>query len=86
MTAGVLLIAEVPIYAGSQFDGLACSTVNTARQARVIAIHRHGTDTLQLPAPSNHLLTKDDRLIVLATRTGLAGILTRSVVTPTAAP
>jgi len=48
----VLLIAEVPIHAGSRLDGSACSTVNTARQARVIAIHRHGTDTLQLPAPS----------------------------------
>jgi Trk K+ transport system NAD-binding subunit len=64
----VLLITEVPVHAGSQLDGVACDTINTARQARVIAIHRHATDTLELPAPRDHRLTKGDRLIVLATR------------------
>ena len=62
-------------------EGMACSAVNTARRVRVIAIHRHGKNTLQLPAPANHLLSHDDRLIVVTTRTGLVRILTRSVVT-----
>lgn len=62
-------------------EGMACSAVNTARQARVIAIHRHGRNTLQLPAPANHLLSHDHRLIVVTTRTRLARILTRSIVT-----
>jgi len=82
----VLLIAEVPIHAGSQLEGTACHTVNTARQARVIAIHRHGMDTLELPAPRDHLLTQGDRLIVLATREKLAHILTHSVVTTPTSP
>jgi Trk K+ transport system NAD-binding subunit len=82
----VLLIAEVPIQAGSPLDGMACHTINTARHARIIAIHRHGSDTLDLPAPPNHLLTKGDRLIVLTTRVGLAHILTQSVVPTTRAP
>jgi Trk K+ transport system NAD-binding subunit len=79
----VLLIAEVPVHAGSQLEGMACHTVNTARQARVIAIHRHGMDTLDLPAPHSHLLTQGDRLIVLATRAGLAHILNHSIVITT---
>ncbi|MGH3843235.1 MAG: TrkA C-terminal domain-containing protein [Pseudonocardiaceae bacterium] len=70
----VLLIAEVPIQEGSPLDGVACHTVNTARQTRVIAIHRHATDTLELSAPHDHLLTQGDRLIVLATRAGLARV------------
>jgi Trk K+ transport system NAD-binding subunit len=82
----VLLIAEVPIHAGSQLDGTACHTVNTPRQARVIAIHHHNTNTLELPAPHDHLLTQGDRLIILATRAGLAYVLTRSVVTTTPPP
>jgi len=47
----VLLIAEVPIQAGSELDGLASDAVNAPRQAQVIAIQRHATDTLELPAP-----------------------------------
>lgn len=77
----VLLIAEVPIHVGSQLDGVPSDTVNSPRQARLIAIRRHPTGVLQLPAPRDHLLVGDDRLIVLATRAGLARILTRSVAT-----
>jgi Trk K+ transport system NAD-binding subunit len=77
----VLLIAEVPIHAGSLLDGVSSDTVNAPRQAQLIAIRRHPTGVLQLPAPRDHLLVGDDRLIVLATRAGLARILTRSVAT-----
>jgi Trk K+ transport system NAD-binding subunit len=79
----VLLIAEVPVHAGSQLDGLVCHSVNTARQTQVIAIHCHATDTLELPAPRDHLLTRGDRLIVLATLAGLGRVLIRSMATST---
>jgi Trk K+ transport system NAD-binding subunit len=79
----VLLIAEVSVHAGSQLDGVACHTVDTARQAQVIAIYRYATETLELPAPRDYLLAKGDRLIVLATRQGLGQVLSRSVTTST---
>ncbi|MGH3772856.1 MAG: NAD-binding protein [Pseudonocardiaceae bacterium] len=75
----VLLIAEVPIHAGSRLDGVPSDTANAPRQAQVIAIHRHTTGTLELPAPRDHLLVDGDRLIVLATSAELGRILTRSV-------
>ncbi|MDQ2790221.1 MAG: potassium transporter TrkA [Pseudonocardiales bacterium] len=79
----VLLIAEVPIHAGSQLEGVATDTVNAPRQAQVIALRRHTTGNFQLPAPGDHVLVSGDRLVVLATRAGLGRILTRSVATST---
>ncbi|MGH3780563.1 MAG: NAD-binding protein [Pseudonocardiaceae bacterium] len=77
----VLLIAEVPIQAGSPLDGEASHTVNAPRQAQVIGIHWYATGQFQLPAPPDHLLVPGDRLVVLATRAGLGSVLTRSVAT-----
>jgi Trk K+ transport system NAD-binding subunit len=81
----VLLIAEVPIHAGSQLDGVASHAVNAPRQAQVIAIRRHATGTFELPPPKDHRLATGDRLVVLATRAGLGRVLTRSVA-PSAPP
>jgi Trk K+ transport system NAD-binding subunit len=75
----ILLIAEVPIHAGSQLDGLASDTVNAPREAQVIALRRNEADTLELPVPPDHILTSGDRLIILATRAGLGRVLIRSV-------
>jgi Trk K+ transport system NAD-binding subunit len=77
----VLLIAEVPIQANSELDGLATHAVNVPRQAQVIGIQRYETDTLELPAPTDHLLRSGDRVIILATRAGLGRVLIRSVAT-----
>ncbi|MGH3764982.1 MAG: NAD-binding protein [Pseudonocardiaceae bacterium] len=77
----VLLIAEVGVQAGSELDGLASHAVNAPHQVQVIAIHRAATDTLELPAPPDHLLANGDRLIILATRAGLGRVLIRSVAT-----
>jgi Trk K+ transport system NAD-binding subunit len=77
----ILLIAEVPIQAGSELDGEVSESVNAPHQAQVIAIQRHPTDILELPAPPDHRLTGGDRLIVLATRAGLGRVLIRSVAT-----
>jgi Trk K+ transport system NAD-binding subunit len=81
----VLLVAEVPIHAGSQLDGVASHAVNAPRQAQVIAIRRHATGTFELPPPEDHRLATGDRLVVLATRAGLGRVLTRSVA-PSAPP
>ncbi|HEY2763157.1 MAG TPA: NAD-binding protein [Pseudonocardiaceae bacterium] len=81
----VLLIAEVTVQAGSALDAAATGTVDAARQARLIAIRRHPTDTVDLPPPPGHVLTPGDRLIVLATRAGLARIVTRSTTSTPAA-
>jgi Trk K+ transport system NAD-binding subunit len=81
----VLLIAEVPIQPGSELDGVANHTVNTPRQVQVIAIHRHSTGTFQLPAPPNYVLVTGDRLVIVATRSGLGRVLNRSVA-PSAPP
>jgi Trk K+ transport system NAD-binding subunit len=77
----VLLIAEVPIQAGSELDGVANHTVNTPLQVQVIAIHQHSTGTFQLPAPSNYVLVTGDRLVIVATRSGLGRVLNRSAAT-----
>lgn len=75
----ILLIAEVPIQAGSPLEGLSSDAVNTPREAQVIALQRPGTDTLELPAPPDHVLASGDRLIILATRAGLGRVLIRSI-------
>jgi Trk K+ transport system NAD-binding subunit len=77
----VLLIAEVPIQAGSALDGLTSDAVNAPREVQVIAVQRPGMDTLELPVPPDHILSGDDRLIILATRAGLGRVLIRSVAT-----
>ncbi|MGH3825081.1 MAG: NAD-binding protein [Pseudonocardiaceae bacterium] len=75
----ILLIAEVPIQAGSQLDGLTSDAVSAPREAQVIAIQRSAADTLELPVPPDHILTSGDRLIIVATRAGLGRVLIRSV-------
>jgi Trk K+ transport system NAD-binding subunit len=75
----VLLIAEVPIQSGSPLEGLTSDAVNAPHEAQVIAIHCHSTESLELPAPRDHILTSGDSLIILATRAGLGRVLIRSV-------
>ncbi|HEV7829024.1 MAG TPA: NAD-binding protein [Pseudonocardiaceae bacterium] len=77
----VLLIAEIPVQAGSELDGLASQAVNAPHQVQVIGIQRHATDTVELPPPPDHFLASGDRLIILATRAGLGRVLIRSVAT-----
>lgn len=77
----VLLIAEVPVHAGAALDGTPAREVDAARQARLIAIRPHASAAVDLPPSVDHVLTPGDRLIVLATRAGLARVLTRSTAT-----
>jgi Trk K+ transport system NAD-binding subunit len=68
----VLLIAEVPVLAGAPLVGTEVRAVAEPRAVRVLAVHRHNREELDLPAPPGHELCAGDRLVVVATRTGLA--------------
>ncbi|HWN36536.1 MAG TPA: NAD-binding protein [Pseudonocardia sp.] len=74
----VLLIAEVPVTTGSALAGQRLELTELAGQARVFGLQRHGSDRLELPPPPAHLLGGGDRLVVVATRTGLSTLLARA--------
>jgi Trk K+ transport system NAD-binding subunit len=74
----VLLIAELPIGSRSAMVGLPARAADMPHTSRVIAVQRHGVDTLQLPAPAEHLLDVGDRLVVVATRSGLSRLISWS--------
>lgn len=74
----VLLIAELPIGGNSAMVGLPVRAAGVPRLSRVIAVQRRGMETLDLPAPGDHTLEAGDRLVVVATRTGLARLSTWS--------
>ncbi|NMI01527.1 NAD-binding protein [Pseudonocardia acidicola] len=79
----VLLIAEVPVRTGSDLVGAGTGSVHQPGRARVIAVHRHATGSLELPPAPDRALTDGDRLIVLATRAGLRRIRDLSAGPPT---
>ncbi|WP_410479319.1 TrkA C-terminal domain-containing protein [Pseudonocardia sp. H11422] len=66
-----LLIAEVPVRAGAELVGAGAGNVHEPDRARVIAVHRNATGTLELPPAPDQVLADGDLLIVLATRAGL---------------
>jgi Trk K+ transport system NAD-binding subunit len=74
----VLLIADVPVAAGSVLDGAPLHRVHEAGQARVIALRRRGADRMDWRPEQGYLLSAHDRMIVLATRAGLGRVLARS--------
>jgi Trk K+ transport system NAD-binding subunit len=74
----VLLIAELPIGGNSAMIGLPVRAAGVPRLSRVIAVQPRGAENLQLPAPQEHTLEAGDRLVVVATRTGLARLSTWS--------
>jgi Trk K+ transport system NAD-binding subunit len=74
----VLLIADVPVLAGAQLEGVPIGQVHQTGQARVIAIRRRGTEKMDWRPHQGYLLADGDRVIVLATRAGLGGVLARS--------
>jgi Trk K+ transport system NAD-binding subunit len=74
----VLLIAEVPIEAGSELDGRPVQEVHEAGQARLIALGHHEMSGVDWEPHSGYLLAPHDRVIVIATRAGLGRVLARS--------
>jgi len=71
----VLLIAEVPVTTGGALAGQRLELTNVEGKTTVFALQRHGSDQLELPPPPVHLLTGGDRLVVVATRSGLTELL-----------
>jgi Trk K+ transport system NAD-binding subunit len=69
----VLLIADVPVCAGSALEGMPLATGQRLQDVQVIAVSTGGATTWM--PPSARVLQADDRLIVVASRAGLGRIL-----------
>ncbi|HEY1573588.1 MAG TPA: NAD-binding protein [Pseudonocardiaceae bacterium] len=74
-----LMIAEVPVVAGSPLDGQPVSEADEPLQARVIALGHHGVGRLNWHPEPEYRLRAQDRLTVVATRAGLGHLLARSI-------
>jgi Trk K+ transport system NAD-binding subunit len=71
----VLLIAELPVGAGCALEGATIAALDRPHQARLLAIRTgRGAQTLWSP-PRGRKLVRTDRLLVVATRTGLSRLL-----------
>jgi hypothetical protein len=82
----VLLLAELPVGAGSELDGRMCPEVNEPGRARLLAVRTgRGRQTLWRP-PERRKLVRTDRLLVVATRVGLASLLHRTAGVPNPPP
>ncbi|HJP79128.1 MAG TPA: NAD-binding protein [Pseudonocardiaceae bacterium] len=75
----LLMIAEVPIAAGSPLAGATVRAADEQGEARVIALQRRGTTELDWQPAKTYALAPQDRLIMLATRSGLGRVLARSI-------
>jgi Trk K+ transport system NAD-binding subunit len=74
----VLLIAEVPVCAGSAIEGSALSAADDTGEVRVIALNPGRTARTVWQPPADHRLRAEDELLVVATRSGLGRLLTRT--------
>jgi len=72
----VLLIAEVPVCAGSRADGSIVDAVQDLDEVTVIAVTTNGRTRWSPPADAR--LGADDRLAVVATREGLGRIVAQT--------
>ena len=71
----VLLVAELPVGAGSVLEGQSIGVLNRPHEARLLAIRTgRGAQTLWAP-PQGRKLVRTDRLMVIATRRGLSRLL-----------
>jgi Trk K+ transport system NAD-binding subunit len=74
----VLLIADLRIGARSDLDGSPVDDVHQTGLVRVLAVQRHGTETVDWSPAHTQRLAAQDRLYVLATRAGLSRVLAGS--------
>jgi Trk K+ transport system NAD-binding subunit len=74
----VLVIADVPVGAGSALAGWAVRDVHERGTVRVIALRPRGTDRVDWSPRQDYQLQAQDRIYVLATRAGLSGTLRRA--------
>jgi Trk K+ transport system NAD-binding subunit len=75
----VLLIAEVPVGDGTGLDRLTVREVEQRFEVRVIGLQRRTEQRLDWQPSAAHQLVPRDRLMVVATRSGLGQILAGSI-------
>jgi Trk K+ transport system NAD-binding subunit len=80
----VLLVADLPVGAGSALDGAPVSSLNRPHEARLLAIRTgRGQQVIWAPSPGRRLVPTD-QLIVISTRAGLGHLLAETA--PSSAP
>jgi Trk K+ transport system NAD-binding subunit len=82
----VLLIADVRVGAGSELAGQPVQNVHRDGEVRVIAVQRAAANGVDWSPRPDYVIAPQDRIYVLATRTGLSGVLARSQSDGTVAP
>ncbi|MCO5993344.1 NAD-binding protein [Actinoallomurus rhizosphaericola] len=82
----VMLIADMPIGEGSELDGRPLREANLAGEARVLALGRRGRPRFDWDFQDGYLLIPGDRLVVLATRSGIGHIRARTIGAPATGP
>jgi hypothetical protein len=75
----VLLIAEVPVGDGTGLNRLTVHEVEQRFEVRVIGLQRRTEQRLDWQPSADHQLVPRDRLMVVATRSGLGQILAGSI-------
>lgn len=73
----VLLLAEIAVAddSGADIAGERIAAVHRPGLLRVIGLRRHGSEWVDWSPAGGYVLTAGDRLLVLATRAGLSGLL-----------
>ncbi|MDG6100791.1 NAD-binding protein [Dactylosporangium aurantiacum] len=74
----VLLLAEVPVVAGSDLDGGQVGTAQDVGEVRVLAVTTAGGRQTVWGPPASYVLCEGDLLIVVATRLGLGNLLAQT--------
>jgi Trk K+ transport system NAD-binding subunit len=75
----VMLIADMPIGAGSELEGRPLREANLPGEARVLALGRRGRPRFDWSLQDGYLLIPGDRLVVLATRSGIGHVRARTI-------
>jgi Trk K+ transport system NAD-binding subunit len=78
----VMLIADMPIGEGSELEGRPLREAHLPGEARVLALGRRGRPHFDWEVQDGYRLVRGDRLIVLATRSGIGHIRARTIGPP----
>jgi Trk K+ transport system NAD-binding subunit len=74
----VLLIAEIPVGVGSDLVGQRLADLDARREIKVLALSNH-TGPINWSPDADHRLDQGDRVLVVATRSGLTHTLSSSI-------
>jgi Trk K+ transport system NAD-binding subunit len=78
----VLLVAELPVRAGSHMEHRPASSVQLAGEVRLLGIRTGRGDQMLWSPPRGRQLVRTDHLVVVATRAGLGWLLTQTASRP----